>query len=222
MKIFRKCKASSWLLVGFFSFCLFPALAQDENTSRVLVFDDYQPAEVKLVDGRTLKVPKANIFLKHSTLVYKSGSSVKEANMKTIKSVDIGDRHYLRIDTVLAFLVDTVESNAVYQQQVIDREGYEASFRNDRMITGIQFGEQINLITLDPQRDSTAVYPVVNTFYYRYNGKLIKVHDRELWRQLSKEKRRIMQSIMSEPGFSWTRRESVVRMLQGLTGTLFR
>ena len=54
MKIFRKCKASSWLLVGFFSFCLFPALAQDENTSRVLVFDDYQPAEVKLVDGRTL------------------------------------------------------------------------------------------------------------------------------------------------------------------------
>lgn len=142
--------------------------------------------------------------------------------MKTIKSVDIGDRHYLRIDTVLAFLVDTVESNAVYQQQVIDREAYEASFRNDRMITGIQFGEQINLITLDPQRDSTAVYPVVNTFYYRYNGKLIKVHDRELWRQLSKEKRRIMQSIMSEPGFSWTRRESVVRMLQGLTGTLFR
>lgn len=187
-----------------------------------MAFQEFQPAQVKLVDGRTIKVPKANVFLKHSTLVYKSGTSVKEANMKTIQTVDFDNRHYVRIDTVLAFLVDTVEANAVYQQQVIDRDAYEAQFRNDRLITGIQFGEQINLITLDPQRDSTAVYPVVNTFYYRYNGKIMKVHDRELWRQLPKEKRRIMQSMMAEPGFSWTRRESVVRMLQALTGTLFK
>ena len=203
----------------------FPVLlasAQDDNTSTVMVYKDFQPAQVKLVDGRTIKVPKANVFLKHSTLVYKSGTSVKEANMKTVQTVDIADRHYVRIDTVLAFLVDTVEANAVYQQQVIDREAYEASFRNERMITDIQFGEQINLITLDPSMDSTAVYPVINTFYYRYNGKIMKVHDRELWRQLPKDKRRIMQSMMAEPGFSWTRRESVVRMLQALTGTLFK
>ena len=198
------------------------ALAQDDNTSRVTAFNDFRPAQVSLTDGRTLKVPKANIFLKHSTLIYKSGNSVKEANMRTVKAVDFDDRHYVKIDTVLAFLVDTVEANAVYQQQVIDREAYEASFRNDRMITGIQFGEQINLITLDPQRDSTAVYPVINTFYYKYNGKMVKVHDRELWRMLPKEKRRIMQSMMAEEGFSWARRESVVRMLQALTGTLFR
>ena len=198
------------------------ALAQDDNTSRVTAFNDFRPAQVSLTDGRTLKVPKANIFLKHSTLIYKSGNSVKEANMRTVKAVDFDDRHYVKIDTVLAFLIDTVEANAVYQQQVIDREAYEASFRNDRMITGIQFGEQINLITLDPQRDSTAVYPVINTFYYKYNGKMVKVHDRELWRMLPKEKRRIMQSMMAEEGFSWTRRESVVRMLQALTGTLFR
>ena len=198
------------------------ALAQDDNTSRVTAFNDFRPAQVSLTDGRTLKVPKANIFLKHSTLIYKSGNSVKEANMRTVKAVDFDDRHYVKIDTVLAFLVDTVEANAVYQQQFIDREAYEASFRNDRMITGIQFGEQINLITLDPQRDSTAVYPVINTFYYKYNGKMVKVHDRELWRMLPKEKRRIMQSMMAEEGFSWTRRESVVRMLQALTGTLFR
>lgn len=200
----------------------FVSMAQDGKTSTVMVYQDFKPAHVKLVDGRTIKVPKANIFLKHSTLVYKSGTSVKEANMKTIQTVDFDDRHYVRIDSILAFLVDTVETNAVYQQQVIDREAYEASFRNDRMITGIQFGEQINLITLDPKVDTAAVYPVVNTFYFRYNGKIMKVHDRELWRQLPKDKRRIMQSLMAEPGFSWTRRESVVRMLQGLTGTLFK
>jgi len=203
-------------------FMALSAVAQDENTSMIMAFKDFCPAKVKLVDGRTIKVPKANVFLKHSTLVYKSGTSVKEANMKTIEAVDIEDRHYIRIDTVLAFLVDTVEANAVYQQQVIDREAYEANYRNNRMITGIQFGEQINLITLDPQQDSTAVYPVINYFYYRYNGKIMKVHDRELWRKLSKEKRRIMQTIMGEDGFSWTRRESVVRLLQALTGTLFK
>lgn len=208
----------TWLLC----FPVLLASAQDDNTSTVMVYKDFQPAQVKLVDGRTIKVPKANVFLKHSTLVYKSGTSVKEANMKTVQTVDIADRHYVRIDTVLAFLVDTVEANAVYQQQVIDREAYEASFRNERMITDIQFGEQINLITLDPSMDSSAVYPVINTFYYRYNGKIMKVHDRELWRQLPKDKRRIMQSMMAEPGFSWTRRESVVRMLQALTGTLFK
>ncbi|MCR5132116.1 MAG: hypothetical protein K6C10_11735 [Prevotella sp.] len=203
-------------------FTAIAAVAQDENTSMIMAFKDYCPAQVKLVDGRTIKVPKANVFLKHSTLVYKSGTSVKEANMKAIETVDIEDRHYIRIDTVLAFLVDTIEANAVYQQQVIDREAYEANYRNNRLITGIQFGEQINLITLDPQQDSTAVYPVINTFYYRYNGKIMKVHDRELWRRLSKEKRRIMQTIMGEEGFSWTRRESVVRLLQALTGTLFK
>ena len=208
----------TWLLC----FPVLLASAQDDNTSTVMVYKDFQPAQVKLVDGRTIKVPKANVFLKHSTLVYKSGTSVKEANMKTVQTVDIADRHYVRIDTVLAFLVDTVEANAVYQQQVIDREAYEASFRNERMITDIQFGEQINLITLDPSMDSAAVYPVINTFYYRYNGKIMKVHDRELWRQLPKDKRRIMQSMMAEPGFSWTHRESVVRMLQALTGTLFK
>lgn len=216
MKLFRT--IVTLLLCCFVSF----ASAQDENTSTVMAFKDFKPARVKLTDGRTIKVPKANVFLKHSTLVYKSGNSVKEANTKAVQTVDFDDRHYERIDTILAFLVDTVETNAVYQQQVIDREAYEASFRNDRMITGIQFGEQINLITLDPDRDSTAVYPVINTFYYRYNGKIMKVHDRELWRQLSKEKRRIMQTIMGEPGFSWTRRESVVRLLQALTGTLFQ
>lgn len=221
MKLFRLSMA---LVVAALLVCspATTALAQDDNTSRVTAFNDFRPAQVSLTDGRTLKVPKANIFLKHSTLIYKSGNSVKEANMRTVKAVDFDDRHYVKIDTVLAFLVDTVEANAVYQQQVIDREAYEASFRNDRMITGIQFGEQINLITLDPQRDSTAVYPVINTFYYKYNGKMVKVHDRELWRMLPKEKRRIMQSMMAEEGFSWTRRESVVRMLQALTGTLFR
>lgn len=221
MKLFRLSMA---LVVAALLVCCpaTTALAQDDNTSRVTAFNDFRPAQVSLTDGRTLKVPKANIFLKHSTLIYKSGNSVKEANMRTVKAVDFDDRHYVKIDTVLAFLVDTVEANAVYQQQVIDREAYEASFRNDRMITGIQFGEQINLITLDPQRDSTAVYPVINTFYYKYNGKMVKVHDRELWRMLPKDKRRIMQSMMAEEGFSWTRRESVVRMLQALTGTLFR
>ena len=221
MKLFR---LSMVLVVAALLVCnpATTALAQDDNTSRVTAFNDFRPAQVSLTDGRTLKVPKANIFLKHSTLIYKSGNSVKEANMRTVKAVDFDDRHYVKIDTVLAFLVDTVEANAVYQQQVIDREAYEASFRNDRMITGIQFGEQINLITLDPQRDSTAVYPVINTFYYKYNGKMVKVHDRELWRMLPKEKRRIMQSMMAEEGFSWTRCESVVRMLQALTGTLFR
>ena len=197
------------------------AHAQDGNTSMVTAYADYKPAQVALTDGRVIKVPKANVFLKHSTLIYKNGSSVKEANMKTVKSVDFGDRLYLKIDTVLAFFVDSVGPNAVYQQQVIDREAYEASFRNDRLITGIQYGEQINLISLDPVRDSTAVYPVINTFYYNYNGKIVKVHDRELWRLLPKEKRRIMTALIGEDGFSWTRRESVVRLLQGITGTLF-
>ena len=97
------------------------AMAQSENTSTVMAYPDYRQAQVKLTDGRTIKVPKANVFLKHSTLVYKTGNSVKEANMRTVQAVDFADRHYERIDTVLAFLVDTVEANAVYQQQVIDR-----------------------------------------------------------------------------------------------------
>ena len=78
MKLFRT--IVTLLLCCFVSF----ASAQDENTSTVMAFKDFKPARVKLTDGRTIKVPKANVFLKHSTLVYKSGNSVKEANTKAV------------------------------------------------------------------------------------------------------------------------------------------
>ena len=83
------------------------ATAQTTTTS-LTAYQSFQPATIHLVDGRKLKVDHANIFLKNSGLLYISGHDTKEANLKTMAKVEFKDRTYYRIDSVLAYQVDTV------------------------------------------------------------------------------------------------------------------
>ena len=81
--------------------------AETQTTTSLTIYQEFQPATIHLVDGKQLRVGLANIFLKNSSLLYKSGQETKEANMKTLVKVEFKDRTYFRIDSVLAYQVDT-------------------------------------------------------------------------------------------------------------------
>ncbi len=184
------------------------------TTTALTVYKEFQPATIHLVDGRRLKVGFANIFLKNSSLLYKSGNETKEANLKTLTKVDFKDRTYYCIDTLLAYQVDTVGNQQLYCAQRIDIAAWKGMIINNRMMTNISLNDMLSYTTTDLGDEQDIHFPIINLYYLKLNGKYVLAHERHLKRVLDKEKRRLMESVMSEPGFSWTSEESLFKLLK--------
>ncbi|MBR4240576.1 MAG: hypothetical protein IKQ03_14410, partial [Prevotella sp.] len=104
-----------------------------QNLSRrVTEYAEFKPAVIHLVTGKDVSTPLANIFLKNSTLVYKSGTKTKEAFTNNLKSVEFDDRTYYRIDSVLAYRVDSVGTGQLFCARVIDMPTFRRMVLNNR------------------------------------------------------------------------------------------
>ena len=133
-------------------------------TPALTVYKEFRPAKVMLADGRILNLSLANIFLKNSSLLYKSGLETKEANMNTVLRVDFKDRSYLRIDTLLAYQVDTVNHDVLYCAQMIDMDSYRQQIANNREITSLDLNDMIGYTTVDLQNEQDIHFPIKNVF----------------------------------------------------------
>jgi hypothetical protein len=196
-----------------------PAFA-DGVTPNLTVYKQFKPATIQLVDGRTLQQPLANIFLKNSNLLYVSGSLTKEARLANILSVDFEDRHYVKIDTLLAYQVDTVANNALFCATLIDLVAYNTLLKNNKMITNLDLSANSSLMqtaTIDLEDVGDIHFPVINVFYYRLNGEYVRVHERHLQRVLNKEQRRMLRTYVNERSFSWNDPDSLMKLLKSIT-----
>ena len=189
-------------------------MSAQATTTSLTEYQSFQPATIHLVDGKQIKVGFANIFLKNSGLLYMSGQDTKEANLKTLTKVEFKDRTYYRIDSVLAYQVDTVNHQPLYCAKRIDVVAWRGMLVNNRQLSNINFGDMITYSanTLADQQDIH--FPLINVYYLQINGKYVLAHERNLKRVLDKEKRRLMASVMSEPGFSWTSEASLLKLLK--------
>ena len=183
-------------------------------TPALTVYKEFRPAKVMLADGKILNLSLANIFLKNSSLLYKSGLETKEANMNTVLRVDFKDRSYLRIDTLLAYQVDTVGHDVLYCAQMIDMDSYRQQIANNREITSLDLNDMIGYTTVDLQNEQDIHFPIKNVFIFRINGNFVIAHERSLKRLLTKEKRRILASAIAMPGFSWNDEKSLMNLLK--------
>ena len=188
--------------------------AETQTTTSLTIYQEFQPATVLLADGKKLKVGFANIFLKNSSLLYKSGQETKEANMKMLVKVEFKDRTYFRIDSVLAYQVDTVGNQQLYCAQRIDMVAWKGLLTNNRSMTNISFGDMLSYTAMDLESEGDIQFPLINLYYLKLDGKYVLAHERNLKRVLDKEKRRLMSSVMSEPGFSWTNEASLLKLLK--------
>ena len=173
-------------------------------TPALTVYKEFRPAKVMLADGKILNLSLANIFLKNSSLLYKSGLETKEANMNTVLRVDFKDRSYLRIDTL----------DVLYCAQMIDMDSYRQQIANNREITSLDLNDMIGYTTVDLQNEQDIHFPIKNVFIFRINGKFVIAHERSLKRLLTKEKRRILASAIAMPGFSWNDEKSLMDLLK--------
>ena len=204
------------LLVVFWAVILY---AQPQNSSqRITIYSKFKPAVITLINGQVITVPQANIFLKESRLIYRNiNQQIMEAKLSNIKTVDFDDRHYERIDTMLAWRVDTVGKNALYCVTKIDMVSLHNNIINSRDMTNIDLSnELLNITTLDIDRDNME-YPLVNMFFYRYNGKIIPVHEREITRRITKKKLYDYKVVTSLATFSWTDIKSLLSLLKTIS-----
>ena len=194
-------------------------VAAQEVTPQLTVFPEFRPATAYLADGKKLDIPMANIFLKNSSLLYISGELTKEADTKNLLRVDFKDRTYIRIDSVLAYQIDTVGSKALYCAKVLDLKAYKQLLVNNQNITNLDLNDLMTMnmfqyTTIDVQDAKDIHFPVIPLYYYRINDQFVLVHERHLKRFFDKEDRRRMESVMNMPGFSWTDEKFLIKILE--------
>ena len=193
--------------------------AAQEVTPQLTVFPEFRPATVYMADGKKLDIPMANIFLKNSSLLYISGELTKEVDTKNLLRVDFKDQSYIRIDSVLAYRVDTVGANALFCAKVLDLKAYKQQIANNSNITNLDLNDLATMnmfqyTTIDINDVKDIHFPVIPLYYYRINDQFVLVHERNLKRFFDKENRRRMESVMNLPDFSWTDEKSLLKILE--------
>ena len=194
-------------------------VAAQEVTPKLTAFPEFRPATAYMADGKKLEIPMANIFLKNSSLLYISGEVTKEASTKNLMRVDFKDRTYIRIDSVLAYQIDTVGSKALYCAKVLDLKAYKQLLANNQNITNLNLNDltSMNVLqytTVDIGDAQDIHFPVIPLYYYKINNKYVFVHERHLKRFFDKENRRSMESVMNLPGVSWTDESFLLKILE--------
>lgn len=189
-----------------------------KRTTMATQWREFRPSVITLKDGRQLKEPLTNIFLKNSSLLYMSGGVAKEANMDNVAVVAFDDRRYENIGKHLAWYVATGGNIRLYCVELFDMDSYERNLRNNNTITNLDLGsDQLSTTTVDLNTDEDWQFPVFRHYYMYYKGEYVRMHERDIWHVLPKDKRHIYKSIVSQDHFSWTDRGSLVQLLEAIS-----
>lgn len=206
------------IVLLLFTMMVFAEGIAQKKTLFATRFKEFRPSVVTFADGHQSRQSHTNVFLKNGALLFLQGDITMEANMENIVAVDFpGDKSFVTIDKQLAYLVDSVGKNAVYCVELFDQDAYERNIRNNINITNLELGDQISTTSVDLNNENDYQLPVFHHFYFLYEGQYIRVHERELFRKLPKEKRTMMKRIMAVPGFSWQHEDSLVMLLKAIT-----
>ena len=205
------------IAITLFILCAVGLAHAQEVTRDFTVYKDFKPGIIHMANGKDLKNPLLNIFMKRSSLLYISGSYTKEANMDNIVGVDFDDRQYVKIEGELAYFVDSIGANRLYCATLIDIEAYKTLQKNNVNISNLSLGDQISYSTIDLEQRDSIQMPVIEHFYYLYEGKFVRVHEREISRLLPKEKKRLYKTIISLDDFSWIDKKSLLKLLKAIS-----
>ena len=194
------------------------------RSKTVTMFSDFQPAIIKLKDGKSSVHKQTNIFLKKSTLVYKKAPTgeIMEASMPLVAGITFGDRNFINVKNQLAEVVATEGNASLVRVRVVDVETMKGEYLNNSTITnssmlddlnaGRLIGESMSTTRVDGAEDEEP-YPLMDTYYYVVGDKVTLAHERSVKLALKKDKRKEYDIIIST-GFSWTKPEDLARLLK--------
>lgn len=202
--------------------CLLAAFAQvksqgsEYETNRTTLYKDFLPSEITMTNGKVIKQRHTNIFLRTGALLYKRGALNMKASMQNIARVDFPDATYIKVDTMLAMVIDTCGADLLLCATLIDMQAFRQNLINSNTFTDVSIGDQVGATTVSSMSESDMVYPLKHVYIYYIDGEYIEVDERNLRKHLSKDKRRAMAGYMHTPGFEWTNRESLKGLLAAL------
>lgn len=194
------------------------------RSKTVTMFNDFQPAVIKLKDGKQSVHKQTNIFLKNSTLVYKKipTGEIMEASMPVVASITVGERNFVNVKNQLAEVVATEGKASLVRIRTIDVETMKGGYLNNSTITnssmlddlnaGRLIGESMSTTRVDGADDEEP-YPLMDTYYYVVGDKATLAHERSVKLVLKKDQRKDYQIELSM-GFSWAKQEDLVRLLK--------
>lgn len=195
------------------SFASAQAAKIDTTLHRAMAYEKFIPAKITLMDGKVVRVGQANVFLKNSTLLYKSGANIKVAAMANVKYVDFADQRYERLDTLLAFEVDTIGKNRLMCAPQIDLEALTRALNNNRMLDNFSVSDMITINSYELQDEDEIDYPVFNQYFFVIGGKVVRCGDRYVSRIVPKDKRRVYKNLLAREQFDWENPQSLMSML---------
>lgn len=188
-----------------------------KQTTMPMLYRGFKPSVITLATGRKIRQSHTNVYLKNSSLLYLKGEYTMEAEMNNILAVDFDDRHFVNINNQLAYLIDSIGTNALYCVELFDREAFERNLQNNVNISNMEIGEMINIGTMDINNEEDWKLPVFKHFYFFWKGEYVKVHERDILRKLNKEQRVMFKRMVALPDFSWQSEKSLMQLLKAIT-----
>ena len=194
------------------------------RSKTVTMFSEFQPAIIKLKDGKSSVHKQTNIFLKNSSLVYKKAPTgeIMEASMPVVAEITVGNRNFINVKNHLAEVVATEGNASLVRVRVIDVETMKGEYLNNSTITnssmlddlnaGRLIGESMSTTRIDGAEDEEP-YPLMDTFYFVVGDKVTLAHERSIKSAIKKDQRHEYEVILSN-GFSWTRQEDLAKLLK--------
>ena len=183
-------------------------------SDRTTVYEKYQPARITLYNGKVIMQKEANIFLKNGRLLFKKGMFDMVADMAPIQTVEFADRQYVKVDTILATVIDTLGGNRLLCTTTIDLAAFNNRAVNDRVITSLQLGgDQVGSTDIDLSAGNKQ-YPLVNNYFFEIDGKIVELHERTIRRLLPKKKRDRFDFYLQMPEFDWFDKSSLHKILE--------
>ena len=134
--------------------------------------------------------------------------------MDNIESVDFANKTYFKVDTLLAYRVDSVGQNGLYCASMIDMETYALDRANQRTITNLEISSQVSMAALENNDKEDLEYPLQNHYFIKYNGKFIKANELYVLKAIPKSKRKVFWEAVREVGFSWIHEDSLMKLLK--------
>ena len=194
------------------------------RSKTVTLFQDFQPAIIKLKDGKQSVHKQTNIFLKNSTLVYKKmpTGEIMEASMPVVESITMGERNFINVKNQLAEVIATEGNASLVRVRTIDVETMKGEYLNNSTITnlsmlddlnaGRSIGESMSSTRMDGAEEEEP-YPLMDTYYYVAGDKVTLAHERSVKLVIKKDQRKEYQVAISLD-FNWAKQEDLVKLLK--------
>ena len=125
-----------------FAWLLAVAVSAQKRQELPTKYSKNKSAVITLTNGRQVKSPDTNIFLKDASLLYFQNGEAKQARMDIIACVEFDDRKYINIENQLAYFVDSIKGNSLYCVEVIDMKAYKQGIVNNRTFTHIDLSSE--------------------------------------------------------------------------------